>query len=632
MIKFWKERKQKQNNSHGHGEKSPALEKIRKKIVWQAGMAIMTVVLTGVLVFGMTAAWYTNVVATSNLTFQVAKYGVKVDAQIITTEAIIAAPGENGVIGIEVTNRSTEAVILSVAVEKDQMDEEIQKRIFFYVDSQLVQNGETMDRVYLNSLAGYDYTVFEKLTLTEEYHNDAQLKWCWVYDVLGYYVLGAPSEDGTTVTVEEYLRPIEYDYDEATFIENEDGTKTLETVDGTTTAEEFLVALSENDGYAGIISSHAMTGAYYQVDVDENGYGVYAYLCTPAEVDAATAYDVALGNAAADGEAASYLATLTIYASNIEAEIISANSPETLAAAVLMEDAEYIQLTGDIEIPAGTTLTLPEGADITLDLNGHTLTTAGSSGAAVTAGEGTSLTVVGGTLDGSDKGGNAFAVSGANVTLSGVTMKGYFMGLRVDDNAASGLDSTVRLVDCEISTSDTAVLVYGSGSLSGDSDTRIIIEGCTITSDDIAICGNGSANNPGKWGTDIQIINSTITSTDETAAIYHPQMEGTLNIYNSTITGNTGLVIKGGTVIITDSAISGTGTAATVEAPDLTVNGFNSTGDAIYVETGYGYEICLELNGTLTLSSNVGRELRIYEEDAPCFTLVDNRGLLETEE
>lgn len=623
MLKFWKNTKEKQNDKTG----SPALARMRRKILWQAGLAMLTIALTCVIVVGMTAAWQNNVVQSGGLTFQVAKYGVvKVDAQILSTDVIVMAPGDEGVVNIEVTNRSTQQAIVSVGVTKDQMDAEMQRRLYFYVDALQTQNGENVGRVYLNSLSTYGYTVFDELTLTEEYHNDAQLKWCWVYDVLGYYVLGR-AENGS-VTIEEYLRPIEYDYDEATFITAEDGTKILETVDGTTDPVDFLIALSENDGYAGTISSSAMTGAYYQVDVDENGYGVYAYLCTPAEVAAETEYDVSLAERANADEVLSYVATLNIYADSINAETVTIEQLAELSSLDL-STPKIVELSGDLDL--GTqTLTLPEGADITLDLNGHKITTSSTDTAAIVAEEGSSLTITNGTLEGANGSYDAFNVTGAEVTLSGVTLTGYRYCMNIKDSAAEGQDSLVRMVNCNISDTSIAVLVYGNGTASQQT-SKVIIENCQITTTGIAIGGNGSvgdgsAENPGNWGTDIQIINSTVTSASDTAAagIYHPQKDSVLNIYNSTVSGYTGIAIKGGTVTITGSAIEGTGNVS--DDPAYNNNGFSDTADAVYIETGYQYPISLTIDEISVLTSVAGEELRVFEEGAVWVTVVDGRG------
>ena len=46
-----------------------ALQKIRRRIYARAALAVMTVLMTVVIIFGMTAAWYTNVVQTGGLIF-----------------------------------------------------------------------------------------------------------------------------------------------------------------------------------------------------------------------------------------------------------------------------------------------------------------------------------------------------------------------------------------------------------------------------------------------------------------------------------------------------------------------------------------------------------------------------------
>lgn len=619
MLEFFKNivlrKKQLNNDKSSPDQKVPELTRMRKRIILQAGLAGLTVVLTVVIVVSMTAAWYTNVVQTSGLIFEVEQWGVDVSANV-SSSAVEAGPGDEGVISFEVSNSSDEIVSVTVSTAKISMETEMQKRLYFYVDTQQSENGETSQRVYLNSKTTHDYLVFGHgdLTLTEAYHNDAQLKWHWVYDVLGYYVLA--KANGETVTVTEYLRPIEYDYDEATFAE--DGT--LTTVDGTTTAAEFLTALSKTDGYAGIIDTTKQINGYFPVAVDENGSGVYAYLCTYAEIEEAIDYDTALGNAAAEGQAAVYKATFTIYAENVGTEAVAVATADSLISAINSASADVIQLSSDITLPGP--LTLAADSEIILDLNGKTLTIESEANtAAVTAQEGSSLVVTGGTLDGGNAAlGDAFYMTGADVVLNEVILQNYDMGFYITDSSGAGQDSAVRLLDCTLSTTDSTVLIYGNGTLS-EQTSKVIIDGCTITSQDSAIFGNGTAANPGKWGTDIQIIDTTITAA--IAGIYHPQMEGTLNICNSSITAHTGVVIKGGTVTVTDSTISGTGTD--VESPGLHTSGFRTTGDAIYVETGYNYEIYLGLNGNVTLTSNKGDPLRIYEEDATCVTFVDNR-------
>ena len=169
----------KKNKVPAQGAANQALKRYRKRIYWQAGLALLTVILTITIVFAMTAAWYTNIVQTSGLVFEAEAWGFDGEV-VVNTDPIQAAPGDEGVIHLEVKNNSENISALSVNISKARMaDPEMQKRLYFFVDTQLTREGETMNRVYLNNQDSYTYTIFNKgnLTLTENMHNDAQLKW-----------------------------------------------------------------------------------------------------------------------------------------------------------------------------------------------------------------------------------------------------------------------------------------------------------------------------------------------------------------------------------------------------------------------------------------------------------------------
>lgn len=62
------------------------------------------------------------------------------------------------------------------------------------------------------------------------------------------------------------------------------------------------------------------------------------------------------------------------------------------------------------------------------------------------------------------------------------------------------------------------------------------------------------------------------------------------------ISGNTGIAIKGGTLTVKNgSTVQGTGVANIPDTPES--SGVSDTGDAIYVEGNYGFEIQLQLEG-----------------------------------
>lgn len=623
---------QKKNSAQAQ-PKASALKKVRRSVYLQAGLAGMTILLTLVIVFAMTAAWYTNIVQTSGLTFEVAPWGF--DGEITVTETPIkAAPGDDGVVGLSVTNDGADMSDISINVSKAAMDKEMQKRLFFYVDAQQTRNGEIMERVYLSNQESYTYTLFSHgdLILTDTFHNDAQLKWHWVYDVLGYYVLGTVNADGTYVAEQEFLRPIEYDYDEATttFVTrvNEEGEETLilelETVDGVTSVDKFLTELSKNDGYPGQIDPALKNEAgYYPVDVDEDGYGVWAYLCSYSEIEMNTQVDTALGKAAAEGNPGTYTARLTVSAQKSKTNIQLVSTASALQDAIAGGSGSVIQLDNDIVLDSS--LLIAEKQRVWLDLNGHELES--STNIAIDAAPGSALTVTNGTITGQSDSGYGILATGAEVTMSNVAVTDVKYGVYVmDGNATDGTDSRIRMVGCSMNTTNNAITVLGNGDSSAQT-TQLILENCEIVSGYNAISGNGTSTGSGKWGTDIQIINSTVTG--KWSALYHPQLNSTATIYNSTLTGHTGIAVKGGTVSIIDSAISGTGEH---ETPEYAASGYTDTGDAVYIETGYGYEIVVNISGSSVLRSEHGLSLRIFETPADNVDINISGGSFEEEQ
>lgn len=614
---------------------SPALIRARRNVVWQAGLAIITVILTIVIIFAMTSAWYTNIVETSGLVFEAEAWGF--DGQItIAEKSIQAAPGDEGSIQLEVVNSSESMTSVGISASKSRMAEEMQKRLFFYVETQSVRNGETMDRVYLNSMSSYTYTLFSKskLSLTEQTHNDAPVKWQWVYDMLGYYVLGTMTEDGSFHAM-EYLRPVEYDYDKATFdyVSDADGKVHLElkTVDGVTTVEEFLAQLSKTDGYANDIGTQPTNG-YYPVEVDEFHHGVYVYLCSYTDVEMATRYDTDLGLQAADKDAENpmptYPVTLTVSAQKNDEDVYYVTTLSQLNSAMALFQGGTIQLTEDISLAENEKIVIPTGAKLIVDLNQNTIDAAAR---AIEAQPGSSVIFLNGEIVGSGQAEGIYAV-GAEVTLNKVHISNFVDAISVGDHTdGNTLDSKVRIVDCTFSGKDSAVYISGNGLASGQK-TQLIVEGSELSSDAMVIWGNGDANGNGRWGTDIQIINSTLSSLEkEGAAIFHPQKDSTLTIYGSTLSGYTGIAIKGGTVSIQASQITGMGEGTDFDDegnPVVNPSGFADTGDAIYIETNYGYDVRLEIDGaeipegeatkyvTSAVTSEHRNSIRVWEADA----------------
>lgn len=653
------------NNKKNSGEKgSQELRKLQMNVYRQAGLAILTIVLTIVIIFAITSAWYTNIVQTSGLLFQAEAWGF--DGEIIVDETpIVAAPGDSGLIHLQAENNSDNISAISFSVSKSAMNPEMQKRLFFYVDTQLSRNGETMDRVYLNEHESYTYTVFNKgwLTLTEDRHNDAQLKWQWVYDVLGYYVLAqrqtieveatetTPATKVEKMIIEEYLRPIEYDFDSATttLVSDEDGILgvDLRTVDGVTEPDIYVWQISQNDGYPGVIDPlKKLSNGFYPVQVDSNGYGVYAYLCNYSEIELATKYDTELGALAykaSKGDTLSeeeqgklsYKAVLTISAQQSESTVLNVNSLTALKNAVQQGNGDVIKLSRDITIPEGESLVIPKDARVLLDLNEKTIISQAIS-STIKAEPGSKMTMINGAIQGQDlANSSALTTTGAEVVMSNVTISGFDYSVKLsDDSDGNLLDSRVHLIDCTVTGKTAAAYLCGNGTDSLQK-TQLVIERSTITGEAYGVVANGTSTGTGKWGTDIQILDSIVSSSAEVvgAGIYHPQTESVLNVHNSEISGFTGIAIKGGAVSIVNTKVSGIGTVHT-EPMEFSTSGFVDTADAVYIETNYEYEIVLDIkeDSIFTSEAEGSQSLRVFDEDATNVAIQIFSGTFEEEQ
>ena len=615
-------------------------------------------ILTLVILFAVTSAWYTNIVQTSGLVFQAESWGF--DGEIIVDDnPIVAAPGDDGIVHLEVQNKADSISAVSLNISKANMTPAMKKRLFFYVDTRMERGGEIMNRVYLNNFEGYTYTLFSQgsLVLTEQRNNAPQLKWEWVYDVLGYYVMAqpvtytpvlqegdgaaaatVPAEPMTRMDIRDYLRPIEYDYGSATFttVETADGktTRVLETVDGTTTPDRFLYNLSANDGYPGRIETTPTADGFYPVDVDDSGYGVYAYLCSYSDIVMETYEDTYLGELAyrqakneplSDDQNARIKqeVLLTISAQKNESTAVNVNTSSSLQNAIDTGIADVVQLGSDIHLPDGKALSIPVNSRVMLDLNGYTITS--GSGNAIKAEPGSTLTLLGGTLECGANGENTTErgvySTGAEVVMSGMTINGYDHGVYMSDNDSENqLDSRIHMVECEINAKTCAVFVAGNGQMS-QQKSQLVVERCDLKSESIVISGNGNAD---RYGTDIQIIDSTIAGDVAKVAsgIYQPQKDSTLTVYNSTVTGYCGIALKGGSARIIGSVVKGQGMK---QDPAPSASGFTDTGDAIYIDSGYGHEILLEISDIMEdgirtkrseLISSNSKSLQVYTEGA----------------
>ena len=586
-----------------------SLRTLRTNISLQALLAIITVVLTVVLLFSLTVAWYTNIVQTGGLTFETEQWLFEGSISVGSGQYAIS-PGDEGVVSLEVQNPGEHLVAVSVTVEKSAVNatydiaanlpaDTMNKRLYFYVDTPMTRNGELMDRVYVSSDSSYTYTIYPKssLVLNETVHNAPQLKWEWVYDVLGYYVIGTADTSRTLVNVTEYIRPIVYDFDEAnvTFLNN--GNQ-LESIHGVS-ALAFLNEISSKDGYPGVITAQTemTTSGYYAVDVDSNGYGVWAYLCSLHEIKTEMKTDTALGQSGA-----AYSAIVKLTGQNSHETALPITGEAELLTALAQSDSVSVRLTENLSLSAP--LSLGAGQLLSIDLNEKTLSYSGND-PIVTAQTGSQVVLSDGTVSGNGTNVGIYS-SGAQVTMHGVTMTGVYRGFYVrDDQNTLAADSSIHMKDCRIHANTDGMLIYGNAK---DGLTQVVIEDSVINGASYSgISCNGTA-----YGTNIQILNSTVSG--NYAGIYHPQPYSTMTISkNSVITGFTGLAVKGGTVNVINSTVNGIGTTHT--PPAFSNSGWTDTGDGIYVETNYGWETVVNIGGVSTVTSFAPDTLAVRKHD-----------------
>ena len=620
------------------------------KIWKQALFALAALATLGVLLYSLTTAWYTNVAETTELVFETESWGFEGQVKALDT-GLLLAPGQSACAALSVTNDGEQINQITVTVDKSAMPEKLQKRIYFYVPAEAKESDKTADRVYLSTYGGYSYRVMPKSTLllTADSAADAPVRCEWVYDVLGYYVYGTLDKDGQLITGREdveapvYIRPVEYDYDKATFQDDR-----LLTVDGAK-VDDFVKDLLAADGYkdAGTVKN----GEYYAVNTTgtsgDEQTGLWLYLCTQPEIEAATVLDTRIGTyrylvEQKDEQGKSIeltaeqtekykdvaelldgaKATIQIAGQNLRTSITDVTEAENLTAA--LEQGESVRLAGDMTL--ADTVTIPADKDVIIDLNGKQLTTAVVGQPVLEGAPGSSITVLNGTIDGGSRD-TAVHLVGSSAAFSGVTIQGRLLIDDKNESNESGAVSVVRLSNCTLKTvgdEQVGVHVFGNGAASS-SRTVLLVEDCTIESTFAGILGNGSDD---CYGTDIQVLNSTVKG--KYAGIYQPQRGSRLLVQNSTVEGMTGIAVKGGTVTIRNCIVNGTaekGFVPTEEQVKASRNGWLDTGAGVYVEANYDWadEITLTItDSTITTKTEIVPNVLVVGEKKDAVTANSN--------
>lgn len=615
-------------------------------------IAAASLLLAVVLIFAMSVAWFTNVSQTTGLQLQTQSWGFDINKIKIAEQGTKyeAAPGMNGYVPLTVDNGDgASAVSVTVSVNKQTMEEELRKRVFFYVEEpktvrfETDGTAETMPVQYLGSddRQGYRYLLAggDSLILTQTYCSDAAFKWQWVYDMQGYYFRGRVSN--TEVKVDEYLRPIEYDLNEAVFDQNETSQsyRRLLRVGGQTAAQ-FLKGVFDADGYYGSLKLLQDGSAspetyltvdgrlYFRVETDDLGFGVWAYLCNYEEIRAATDFD----NSLVAAGTADITATVRVSVANVETPRTEVTTAEELTRELHSSRNQTVTLKQDLTLTEP--LTLSGETEAVLDLNGFTLNYAGEEAdySAFTVEEGSALTLLNGVLNGNGKGSDTagdfqsigVSVYGGRLLLSGITASDLDTAVFLDDHAAK-TDSAVKISSCEFDTTSTGIALYGNGEET-ETPTRLLVRNTKITSGYIGISGQGTNKpNDQRWGTDVTLLDCKIEG--YWAALYQPQQRSDTTISACELKGYTAVAIKGGTVRFYDSTIKGTGAHKEAAASS---GGWTDTGDGVYVEATYGWSAAAVLcGGGNRVESTFGYAVELFGVDkkGPAKLLVEGGSL-----
>ncbi|MFI3228270.1 MAG: hypothetical protein R3Y09_12825, partial [Clostridia bacterium] len=652
------------------------LSEIRKKIYSHIALISMVLVVTGVLALAITTAWYTNVNQTSGLEFELAEWGFEGNVYI-QEETILISPGEQGIVDLTIENLNDNIVASTVNFSKEEMSEQMQKRLYFYADTTEITNDEVVDKLYLNNNNIYTYTITSNNTLeiSDENSNDVEIKWEWVYDVLGYYVEGSfeENEDSEEVMeIAQYLKPIVYEYDNATF--DEDGE--LLTVDGTTTKEEFLIALAQSDGYKSqeelyyeqtsddyvdltseeydgmdslalasngfsVASSMQLYGidpenpvdGYYPIDVDEDGYGVWIYINNQDEIIEEIAYDTAYGlmSSQVNDEGIEDIQPITVYYGDYDEqeERSSITIDELpLSKVIVSVTAQQKNIdTTSIITPQVLFDTINSSDEVVVQLATNIET---SEKINVVSGQDVLIDLNGYTLT-TDYETNGGIYVGENATLTIIN------GV-IDNLSAGSSSSTFVSVGGEILLSEVELQTSGYGILiadyaSNDIDSVVKIVDSDITAGQIGVLMQGNGVDSGRYS-QLIIENSIIDGTgyigimgngsDSATASYW----GTyISISNSQISGYWGAMYlpqRDSETIISNSVLTGyTGIAVKggeVSIIDTEIYGTGSSPDAPafagsgYTDTGAG--ISIETNYPWDIAVYVSGEESIVSSEA----------------
>ena len=391
--------------------------------------------------------------------------------------------------------------------------------------------------------------------------------------------------------------------------------------------------------YCGITVAQAQLGAIevnggsFAVN-DANGkYPGYMFNCVDANYAAGTAGITVSGgtfvgydprNNTAEGKGTSFVAegvginkdengSFTAVP-NMAAQIVDADGNSVAAytghydAIAAAKDGEKVILLSDRKNFVTNTI----DANITIDLNGKTLSVGNNNPFFRTNGE---VTIQNGTIDSQD----ACVIVNAynkltlkNVKITGVTGNDGKNLVNVCRNAEVTIDKDTVLT---ASGSNGAVVFIGQDA---DAKYTLNVYGKVIReSKSFAISGNGSY----KGTTTINIYDGAEVKS-ASVAIYHPQA-GVINVNGGLVEGYCAIGIKSGTLNISGGTVRGTANDHALDDSNSTSGTIIYDGSAIIVDsrsTGYAGNVNINVTGG-TVESRYSTAIReIGEQDKPNMT------------
>lgn len=321
-------------------------------------------------------------------------------------------------------------------------------------------------------------------------------------------------------------------------------------------------------------------------------------------------------------------------AANVPTEYVVTDSGLYIAAAAKVGDTNYATLAEAVAAATdGATVTLladiamterinvKAGEKLVLDLNGYVIDGVDNVNIAImsygdltvkdTSAEQTGAVRAGNTAT---KGGNTINICAGTFTLESGSIYSVNNALLIDEQAATVTinggnitadPATNNSAAMYISSPENTVVTINGGNMVGFNGILLWNKtSITMTAGSIDAQGRlGIQGNGSKDETEINISGGTVSGA--AAAIYHPQ-GGKLNISgNAVLTGNTGVVVKGGNVTVSGGTISATGAAGAYVPVG---SGFELTGDGLYVEhfdnsansASYGTPVVTVTGGTIT--------------------------------